>query len=308
MKPEDNIFQIVSVQTTYQCNMACANCYLGDMLNNPRFPDVDVKKFKEAISKLPNRCDIRFIGAEPTLNPNLFELIKIARHYKHRPQILTNGLKLAQEDYVKELKASGCNFLGLSMNGGLDDEMYKRFDGGKFATVKLRALENCIKHNIVVHINVILDPTNLHVLKPLVDHVVYLCKKHNKRVGMFYPLTIRVKSVARMGNYLDTYTYSLPELIQIMRKNFGEIHPVYTMDGTREKNICVFGFDTEVGVMRGKCTDWTVDDDGLPDRGSRRRGILTDRYEIEPFFEYYGGINETRTPRLERSRRTATVE
>mgnify|MGYP003316917573 CR=1 FL=1 len=42
-----------------------------------------------------------------------------------------------------------------------------------------------------------------------------------------------------------------------------------------------------------------LDDDGLPDRGSKRRGILTDKYMIEPFFEYYGEIDETSTPRLE---------
>ena len=73
--------------------MACANCYLGDMLNNPKFPDVDIIKFEQAISKLPKRCDIRFIGAEPTMNDKLFDLIKIARKYKHKPSLLTNGLK-----------------------------------------------------------------------------------------------------------------------------------------------------------------------------------------------------------------------
>ena len=49
MRPEENTYPILSVQTTYQCNMACANCYLGDMLNNPKFPDVDVKKFENVI-------------------------------------------------------------------------------------------------------------------------------------------------------------------------------------------------------------------------------------------------------------------
>ena len=32
------------------------------------------------------------------------------------------------------------------MNGGLDDEVYKRFDNGKYAKLKKRALEYCIKH------------------------------------------------------------------------------------------------------------------------------------------------------------------
>ena len=299
MTPEENTFQILSIETTYKCNMACANCYLGNMLNNPKFKDIDVVKFEDAISRLPKRCDIRFIGAEPTMNPNLFDMIKIARKHKHRPQILTNGLKLGQEDHVIKLKESGINFLGLSMNGGLDDEMYKRFDNGKYAKLKTRALEYCIKHNIVVHINIILDPTNLHILKPLQDHVISLCKKYNRRVGMYYPLTFRIKSIAEMGNYLKSYTYNIDELIQIARDNFGRIQPIFEMDGHKQNNTCVFGIDTEVGIMGGKATDWTVDDDGLPDRGSKRRGILTDKFMIEPFFEYYEKINETSTPRLE---------
>ena len=38
------------------------------------------------------------------MNDDLFEMIKVAKKYKHRPQILTNGLKLGQEQYVIDLK------------------------------------------------------------------------------------------------------------------------------------------------------------------------------------------------------------
>lgn len=299
MKPENNTFHTISIQTTYRCNMACANCYLGNMLNNPKFADVDVNKFEEAISKLPSRCDIRFIGAEPTMNDNLFDMIKIVRKLGHTPSLLTNGLKLAQEQYVIDLKKSGLNFLGLSMNGGLDDEVYKRFDNGKFATVKMRALENCIKHKIVPHINVIVDPTNIHILKPLLDYVIMLCKKYNRKPGKSFPIMMRIKSVGKMGNYLDTYTYNINELIDIAKENFGDFEPIFEVQGYKEEHTCVFSFDTEIGTMYGKATDWSIDDDGLPDSGSKRRGILTDDYNIEPFFEYYGEIDETSTPRLE---------
>ena len=44
------------------------------------------------------------------------------------------------------------------MNGGLDDEVYKRFDNGKYAKLKKSTLEYCIKHKIVPHINIIVDP------------------------------------------------------------------------------------------------------------------------------------------------------
>ena len=310
MKPQDNTFQIVSIQTTYKCNMACANCYLGDMLNNPKFADVDIVQFEEAISKLPRRCDIRFIGAEPTLADNLFDMIKIARKYKHRPQILTNGLKLGQEDYVIKLKKAGLNFLGLSMNGGLDDEVYKRFDNGKYATLKKRALEYCIKHKIVPHINIIIDPTNLHIINPLIKHIISLCEKYDRKVGASYPLTIRIKSVAKMGNYLDTYSFNIDVLIRIIKKEFGKftdekIIPNFMLDGVLEKNTCMVYFQSKIGKIGGKVTDWTIDDDGLPLATSKRRGILTDKGTIEPFFEYYGKIYETQKTRVEEPKRTA---
>ena len=64
--------------------------------------------------------------------------------------------------------------------------------------------------------------------------------------------------------------------------------PKFEVDGYKETNTCVFQFKTEIGTLYGKSTDWTLDDDGLPDRGSKRRGILTEDYTIRPFFEYYG--------------------
>ena len=296
IRPEDNTFPILAVQTTYKCNMLCANCYLGDMLNNPKFADVDPTKLEEVFKKLPKRTDIRFIGAEPTMNDGLFEMIKLAKRYKHRPQILTNGLKLGQEQYVIDLKKSGLNWLGLSMNGGLDDEVYKRFDNGKYAKLKTRALEYCIKHKIVPHINIILDPTNLHIIKPLYDKIIELCNKYNRRIGISFPLTIRIKSIAKMGNYLDTYTFNMDELMKIAKDNFGNnLQFNFEMDGLVEKSSCIYSFDTPIGKMGGKITDWTIDDDGIPLSDSKRRGILTKEGMIMSFFDYYA--DEVEGPR-----------
>ena len=296
IKPENNTYPILSVQTTYKCNMLCANCYLGDMLNNDEYADLNMNMFKEAISKLPKRTDIRFIGAEPTMNDDLFEMIEIVKKYKHRPQILTNGLKLGQEQYVIDLKKSGLNWLGLSMNGGLDDEVYKRFDNGKYAKLKTRALEYCIKHKIVPHINIILDPTNLHIIKPLYDKIIELCNKYNRRIGISFPLTIRIKSIAKMGNYLDTYTFNMDELMKIAKDNFGNnLQFNFEMDGLVEKSSCIYSFDTPIGKMGGKITDWTIDDDGIPLSDSKRRGILTEEGMIMSFFDYYA--DEVEGPR-----------
>ena len=300
IKPENNTYPIVPIQTTYKCNMQCANCYLGDMLNNDEYADLNIDMFEKAISKLPKRIDVRFIGAEPTMNDDLFEMIKIVKKYKHRPQILTNGLKLGQEDYVIKLKESGINFLGLSMNGGLDDEVYKKFDNGKYAKLKTRALEYCIKHKIVPHINIILDPTNTHIIKPLYNKIIEFCNKYNRRIGISFPLTIRIKSIAKMGNYLDTYTFNMEELMKIAKDNFGnDLQFNFEMDGLLEKSSCMYSFDTPIGKMGGKITDWTIDDDGIPLSDSKRRGILTEEGMIMSFFDYYG--DEVEGPRKSES-------
>ena len=75
------------------------------------------------------------------------------------------------------------------MNARLDDEVYKRFDKEKFATVKMITLENCIKHKIVPHINIIVDPTNIHT-KPLLDYTQLCLKKYNRNPQIFFLLCL----------------------------------------------------------------------------------------------------------------------
>ena len=292
LEPEDNTFKTISIQTTYQCQLACSNCYLGEMLNDPNIPDVHAERFADAISRLPTRCDIRFIGAEPTLNKNLPNLIKIARKAGHRPSLLTNGIKLRRERYTKELKDAGLNMLGLSMNGGLDDTLYEIFDGGRYARQKMAALDNCFKYNILPHINVIVDPHNIQVIKPLLDFIVDTALKHNRRFSLIkFPVAFRLKSIGQMGNYMKTKSFSLMELAEIVAKELNlkleDVLENNVVDGFIEDNVVLYQFNTRAGPMLGKLTDWNVDDDGVPDSGSGRRGILTDNYKIAPFFEYY---------------------
>ena len=298
LEPENNTFKTISIQTTYMCQLKCSNCYLGDMLNNPKYPDVDIDRFEDTMKRLKGRCDIRFIGAEPTLNKNLPKLISIARKNGHRPSLLTNGLTLRREPYVKQLKEAGLNMLGLSMNGGLDDEMYKVFDNGKYAKQKMQALENCFKYNLLPHVNVIVDPSNIKVLKPLLNYIIEMAMKYNRRFSpVKFPVMLRLKSIGQMGNYMKTKTFSLSELADIAKDLFqstdtipGELDDLVfqpNVNGYCETRSVIYKMNTPNGILLGKLTDWSVDDDGVPDSGSQRRGILTDNFKIAPFFEYY---------------------
>ena len=289
LEPSANTFKTLSIQTTYQCQQTCANCYLGDMLNNDSIPDVDVVRFEQAIRQLPNRTDIRFIGAEPTMNDYLTKMIKIVRQSGHRPSLLTNGLKLRRDVYAKELKESGLNLLGISMNGGTNTELYQLFDNGKYAKSKMIALANCFKYKILPHVNMIVDPSNVDEIPNLIEYIVETALKNNIKFSPNrFPVMIRLKSIGKMGIYRDTYTYNINELQDIVKNLHGNDVTFYdTIDGHLEKRSMTYSFPTKAGVMLGKITDWSVDDDGCPDSGSTRRGILTDDYKVAPFFEYY---------------------
>lgn len=295
LEPEDNIFKTLSIPLTYRCQLSCANCYLGDMLNNTaQYPDIDFDRFINTISRLPSRTDIRFIGAEPTLHPRLFDFIKAVRDAGHRPSLLTNGIRLKNERYVAGLKDAGLNMLGLSMNGGLDDDVYQLFDGGKYAKPKMLALENCFKHKILPHINVIVTPDNVHVLKLLYEYIIETALKFNVKFSPIkFPVALRVKSVGQMGYHMNTTSYELHELINVVTDAIGvssdDLHCGNIVDGNIECNSVVGKYNTRAGVMLGKFTDWNVDDEGVPDSGSTRRGIMTPEFKVAPFFEYYRG-------------------
>jgi hypothetical protein len=108
---------------------------------------------------------------------------------------------------------------------------------------------------------------------------------------MKFPIMLRPKSIGKMGNFLNEKTYSLQELAEIIsvltNKKVNDIMDSKNIDGFNEKNTRVFTFDTKAGQMLCKLTDWTVDEEGVIDRGSERRGIITHDYRLSPAFEYY---------------------
>ena len=49
---------------------------------------------------------------------------------------------------------------------------------------------------------------------------------------------LRVKSIGKMGNFLDSHTFTIYEMISIMRNLVGDIINNFTIDGVKETNTC----------------------------------------------------------------------
>jgi len=151
---EQSPFDIVQVDVTHRCNMACSNCYIP----NRDVPDLDAEWILRMLARLPPRRNIRLVGAEPTMRSDLPELIARVRELGHHVSILTNGLTIARREYLRELKDAGLRVVYLSMNGGCDDDAYEVVDGLRCAKKKIQAFENLAAEHMYSSIGIIVVP------------------------------------------------------------------------------------------------------------------------------------------------------
>ena len=71
--------------------------------------------------------------------------------------------------------------------------------------------------------------SNVHILEPLISHIIKLCEKYNRKIGPHFYYNVRVKSIGKMGNFLDSHTFTIYEMISIMRNLVGDIVPNFIL-------------------------------------------------------------------------------
>lgn len=298
LEPEQNTFSNIVVDLTHRCNMECANCYIP----NRDVPDLDKEKLFEFLSRLPSRTYIRLIGAEPTMREDLPEIISKVKATGHRPSVTTNGLKLAQPSYVKKLKDAGLRLLLHSMNGADDDEAYKELDNGKWATVKVRALDNIFAERLPINTGTIIARgVNEYVMNRQVEVFAERAIANGINFNTTPPYNkitpvLRMKSVGMIGRYMEGVSYTIDELtdMAVYRLGIDKSDIIKTSAGVVKAGpqsgealtSYMFPYETEAGKVLIRLIDWQTDDDGVIDHDNPNRGRLTENFTVAPFFEH----------------------
>jgi|TARA_Y100000033_G_scaffold14278_1_gene13349 uncharacterized Fe-S cluster-containing radical SAM superfamily protein len=298
LEPEQNTFSNIVVDLTHRCNMECANCYIP----NRDVPDLDKEKLFEFLSRLPSRTYIRLIGAEPTMRNDLPEIISKVKALGHRPSVTTNGLKLAQSSYVKKLKDAGLRLLLHSMNGADDDEAYKELDNGKWATVKVRALDNIFAERLPINTGTIIARgVNEYVMNRQVEVFAERAIANGINFNTTPPYNkitpvLRMKSVGMIGRYMEGVSYTIDELtdMAVYRLGIDKSDIIKTSAGVVKAGpqsgealtSYMFPYETEAGKVLIRLIDWQTDDDGVIDHDNPNRGRLTENFTVAPFFEH----------------------
>ncbi len=99
---------------TYRCNNNCAHCYNA----RPRqYPELDTQSWMKVLDKLweVSIPHVVFTGGEPTLRPDLAQLIAYAEGKGQIAGINTNGRRLKDAAYLNELVTAGLDHAQITL-------------------------------------------------------------------------------------------------------------------------------------------------------------------------------------------------
>ena len=116
MKIKNNKYRQTYLDLTSKCNTNCIWC------SNTKYSmeDITLNKVKEVCAGFRNRVEMRLLGGEPTIHPEIFEIIKIVKKYGHIPTIISNGIKFSNKEFCRKIKENGYVLVSLSMDADVN--------------------------------------------------------------------------------------------------------------------------------------------------------------------------------------------
>jgi len=135
------------------CNARCRFCYYY-LTGLKDFWSKDVILHEIDIAKEAGMDAIDFSGGEPTIHPDFFELVEYAKSKGFKVICtLTNGLKMADEKFVKKMVDTGINDVLFSVHGHNPEEHdYITQIPGSFKRI-IQSIKNFREYNIPFRIN-----------------------------------------------------------------------------------------------------------------------------------------------------------
>ena len=162
------------IALTYRCQNKCLFCYAESPNRGTKVREMSTSEVKTIIDRIFDdaHCPtVSFTGGEPTLRDDLPELIRHAKSRGMRVNLITNGLKCADPDYVAQLKEAGLDSAQVSLEGHNPQvhDAVVRHPGAFERTTK--AVHSLREAGIHTHTNTTICGSNRAHLLELVDYI-----------------------------------------------------------------------------------------------------------------------------------------
>lgn len=160
------------LQITRKCNNNCIFC------SNPKFEkEISISEISDIIKeyKALNINEILLTGGEPTTHSQLFKIINLLKNNKINVKIITNGINLEDEDFVKKIDNCNINSIHFSFHSHIEELSEELYGSKNIISKQKKALNNILKSKINVSINTTINSINY---KYLYDQMVYIYKNY----------------------------------------------------------------------------------------------------------------------------------
>lgn len=157
------------------CNLRCYFCYFLERIEDaqhPEHPFMDLEKAKAICKRMRyfyGNTSVDIQGGEPTIHPDIFELIRYCDEIGLYPTLITNGIVLGKPGMLEKYQDAGIRDFLVSLHGlgAVHDEVV----GRKGAADKIiAAIERMVELHVPFRFNCTMS-------KPVVQHLPEIARK-----------------------------------------------------------------------------------------------------------------------------------
>lgn len=162
------------VEITDRCNLTCPTCFAGSSPTYGRHRTLDeVKSMLDAVVSNEREPDVvQISGGEPTLHPQLFEILDYAKSLPIKHLMLnTNGIQIARDlEFAKRLSTYAPNFEVYLQFDSLRKEVLQSMRGANLLQIRDQALQHLNALNLSTTLVVTIQKNlNDDEIGPIID-------------------------------------------------------------------------------------------------------------------------------------------
>ncbi len=153
---------------TNMCNLRCLHCYqrAGALIN-----ELTLEEKLKLVDELDKMfvCGVALSGGEPTIHPHFLDIVAEISRRGMYAAVATNGIALAEEDFVRKMKKAGMRYVEISLDHS-KPQVHDKFRGVPGAWEKaVKGIQNCVKEGFFTAIATTVTKMNIDDVENMID-------------------------------------------------------------------------------------------------------------------------------------------